>query len=212
MNKLTHAIVAAGLALAGTSALAVNLVTNGSFESDTISGTYAPNFEYETSITGWTVSHPGSVGIVLFNKANYGAFSGAGTGYQGSDGTQAIQLERGEHSISQTLNDLVVGQQYLLSFDYASYLSPPNASFTYTVNGVTNTLTGAYPGWQTQSLVFTAAFASTVLTFASTSLASPNSYPHLDNVSVTAVPEPSAMVMMLAGMLAVGFVAARRRV
>jgi hypothetical protein len=183
-------------------------VTNGSFEADAIAGAFAPNFQSKTSLTGWTLSTNAS--IPLFNKVNYSTFSGGN--YLGSDGAQAIQLELSGQSISQTLA-LTAGQQYVLSFDYGSYVVPPTgAAFTYAVNGVTSTLTGMHPGWQTKTVSFTYNGTDNVLMFTSASLPAPNySYPHLDNISVTAVPEAASSAMMLAGMGALGLLLRRRR-
>ncbi len=198
-------LTAAILSFSSLPAQAADLVNNGSFELDSVSGPY----QYKLTLTGWTVSG-GSSGAVLFDKAAYGTFSGGN--YLGSDGDQAIQLELGGHYIQQTLST-VAGQQYQLTFDYSSYVSPvTGAPFSYTVDGNSSNLTGTLPGWTTETYAFTATSASTVLRFTSNSLPGPNySYPHLDNVSVTAVPEPETYAMLLAGLGALGFLARRRR-
>ena len=73
-------------------------------------------------------------------------------------------------------------------------------------------------GWTPVSFEFTATGPTATLTFESTTtgLSGNGDYPTafgpaLDNVTVTAVPEPSTWVMMLLGFVGVGFVAYRRK-
>src|SRR5262249_43189181 len=71
-------------------------------------------------------------------------------------------------------------------------------------------------GWVTDSFLFTADGTST-LSFRSLTLGpggtldSADYGPALDNVSVTAVPEASTWVMMVAGFLGLGFLTYRRK-
>lgn len=196
MNKITHAIVAAGLALAGTSALAVDLVTNGSFEDAVVSGQWAHQLP-----TGWTFT--GHTPVVFTNT-----YVGGPAGHL----NQGVQLEYHGDTLSQSFST-ALDQAYTLSFMVSGYNSKM-APLGVSVGSSTGSYTGTNGVWTTYTLGFTGTGASMTLTFTNTGTpdGSYGLYPHLDNVSVTAVPEPPAMVMMLAGMLAVGFVAARRRV
>jgi hypothetical protein len=64
-------------------------------------------------------------------------------------------------------------------------------------------------GWASNSFTFVAAETSTSLFFAGGYNA--GHYIGLDNVSVTAVPEPETYAMMLAGLGALGFMGRRRK-
>ena len=72
---------------------------------------------------------------------------------------------------------------------------------------------GSLSGWSLEAFDFIATAASEVLSFLAVGSPAANLPPFalLDGVSLTAVPEPSALAMMLAGFGGLGFVAHRRR-
>jgi hypothetical protein len=74
-------------------------------------------------------------------------------------------------------------------------------SYSFDVTG--HTL--ADPGWIQQQLIVTATGANTILSFVSTSSGYAGMI--IDNVSVTALPEPSTFAMLLAGIGLLGFAA-----
>ena len=195
----------------GASAASAASVVNGSFErgvGDAGLGGFSTLGGGSTSIFGWTVTG-GSVDWI--------------NGYwQAPDGTHSIDLNGVsvggvEQSIATT-----AGQQYLLSFQMsgnpdigsgtrtmqvgAGGASAPY-SYTFTVgpNGHSNM------NWVTDTLRFTATGPTTLISFASTSNGNCCWGPALDNVSISAVPEPTTWAMMFLGMGLIG-VAARRRV
>ena len=185
------------LALVALPTLAnANVVVNGSFEADAQSaGTW--NI---LSLTGWTGS------AELRNNV-------AGTA---SDGVNFVELDTtGNSSIYQTFTGL--SGLYNLSFDYsarpgvAKDSNPIQAWWngalltTVTGNGIGKsdnnwlTLDFLVSGTGNDKLTFTAAGISDSLGGS------------LDNVILTAVPEPETYGMLLAGLGLIGFVARRRR-
>jgi len=174
-----------------------NLVANGSFEADSQS---AGTWNILSSLTGWTGS------AELRNNV-------AGTA---SDGFNFVELDTtGNSSIYQDFTGL--SGLYNLSFDYsarpgvAKDSNPIQAWWngalltTVTSNGIGKsdnnwlTLDFLVSGTGNDKLTFTAAGIS-------------DSYGgSLDNVILTAVPEPETYGMMLAGLGLIGFVARRRR-
>jgi len=118
---------------------------------------------------------------------------------------------------TESLTGLTIGQQYLLTFDYASRAG-------YGVDGLTvsadaNTIfsgTPASTNFTQASAYFTANASTLTLTFAGSLFSAPP-YPQqdynigVDTVSVSAVPEPSTWAMMILGFAGVGFMAYRRR-
>ena len=196
MNFKTALTVAAITLVTGVANAAVNIVNNPEFETPNI-GMPGAGYMYTNVVPNWVVTgNP----TVLFNS----------TYRPVSTGLQAVQIERNGDMLSQNLTT-VNGQQYQLSFDWSTWwLNNTTVSTLEVTSGnVTNPLTGTGTSYSTQSWLFTATSASTTLSFTNLGVTG-TSYPQIDNVSVTAVPEPGTYAMLLAGLAAGGFVAKRR--
>lgn len=182
-----------------------DLVADGDFSSGTI-GT--------STIPGWTAT--GNVDV--FSSASACCHSGdTGTGnfvlFGGGDGANDGQ-------ISQTLTT-VAGTEYQLDFLYGATSSPDGLgtqSIAVTVGSLNTTVVSAL-GQRDFSLVlapltfdFLASGPTTTLTFTNASGALTNSIDGmLDSVSVTAVPEPTSLLMLAAGLGGLGLTRKRRR-
>lgn len=190
--------LAAALALALSPALAApNLVVNGSFEADVIA---ANTWVIQPDITGWT----GAPDIELQNHLE---------GNLPQDGNQLVELDTfGNSAMSQTLN---ATGWVSLSFWYT-----PRIGWGAGTNGVQVSLAGlatvvmqdaaggAVPDWQRfTALVDLGSSGSAVLRFAAVGT-SDMAGGLIDNVSVTAVPEPASAWMALLGLAGLGW---RRR-
>ena len=150
-----------------------------------------------------------------FNNG-FTAANPVGGNYVALDGT-----DYGEGTLSQTVNGLTVGQQYKLSFYWgAGSLNTATAGYDRSIGwdvGVTGAnqpadlteslRTGGYkkegpqPVWIQQTYTFTASSTSEVLAFSTQHFAS--GHPPialLDGVSISAVPEPSAWLLMAGGL------------
>ena len=177
--------------------------TNGGFESSTFSGSFATYWAGSLDLTGWTIEE-GSVDLIN----NY---------WQPSSGDYSLDLSgNGDGVISQAF-DTVVGTTYTVSFDMAGNPDDSDKVKTvqvglsqqplYTFNTTGRTRTDM--GWVTQSFTFTAVATSSTLHFASVQ---DSAYGvALDNISVTAVPEPETYAMRLAGLGLIGTLARRRK-
>lgn len=202
------AVIVAALATAGAWA-DTNLVVNGSFEL----GNFSP-WGYDSAtelvgtsdISGWAVI------------SNSAAWIGPGNpwGLAAPDGTKFLDLTEFRSSgtlaaVRQTIAT-VPGTDYLLTFSLGSQTAfGLPVGVTATAGTASSTFSSSVAGnnlWTTFSLPFTAASSSTVLTLAG---ASGTLYTGLDNVSVVAVPEPSAWMMLLAGCGVVGWASHRNR-
>jgi hypothetical protein len=186
------------LALVTGGAARANLLTNGSFETPVV-GPSAPFGAYEhrngSELSAWTL-FSSYKGIVQFNS-HYAV--GA------SEGEQAIQLEQPGDWVSQTFAS-VIGQAYQLTFDLSTYATPSTMSVAV---GSTSQLFGAPSDvWVPQSIHFVADSTQTVVKFES-AVGFGNQFPQLDNVSVTAVPEPTPLALMVAGLGIVGLLSCR---
>jgi hypothetical protein len=230
-GKLAAALACAA-SLGAFGAHATQLVTNGSFE--TLTNGYGQIGD-NTNATGWTTSGynfvfnstnvssgvTGSSGsVALWTTGNGGVntitASPDGGNFIAADGAYEVG------AVSQTITGLTAGQQYAVSFYMAAaqQTNHTGATTDYWTVGFGNTaLTSntqaashAFSGWQYETMTFTATGTSDVLSFLATG--TPSGVPPfalLDGVSMTAVPEPASITLLLSGVAALAGVAWRRR-
>ena len=169
-----------------------------------------------TDITGWTITG-GGVDLLA-------------SPWDVSDGVRAIDLDRrSPGGIEQTFAT-VIGQAYVVSFDLSGNPGngQPGTGLPFTkqlrvdAGGVSQTYSFDSSGlsieallWQTITFTFLASDTTATLSFNSLSSEQDASYGALiDNVSVSAVPEPSTLLLIgpsfLAGILAVCRLRTRR--
>jgi len=203
--KKINAIALAVVLLAGaTHASAANLVVNGSFEAQTVHSVAGFDTLSGNGLTGWTI---GLRNVDLVSSSFWTP----------SDGNNSLDLNgEGKSSISQVLST-VIGQVYTLSFDLAGnpFGLSPSKGLSVNLGPVglydfdTTGHNAGNMGWTHYTAIFAAVSTSTTLSFASRT--SGNAGPALDNISVSAVPEPETYAMLLAGLGLMGTMARRRR-
>ena len=213
---LTSSAVAALLAISMNPSAHANLVVNGSFEDSSFGapGGYTLGL-VGSAVPGWLI--PSGDGTYPWGLTN-GAF-GSFTPY----GDQFFVLGRydtaTEFTIQQTLTGLTVGSTYNLSFAIASELNCcANAEVSYLSGSSTTsqifsaTNSGTYwTDWSTHSMNFIADSSSVTFQFKDVNPTTNGHDIGLDNVSVTAVPEPETYALFMAGLGLMGFVARRRK-
>ena len=205
---------------------AANLVTNGSFESTT-----ATDKDYFAGkVTGWSggnnltfIDFPGTADDPAKYLTVYGPFpatSPDGGNFVEADGDGGFA-----GAFFQTIDNLVVGKSYTLTFYQAagqqlgftgstteqwqvSFGSDTQFSSLYSLPQ------GGVGPWQQQTMTFTASVASQVLTFLA--VGTPGGTPPISfldgvNLSLSAVPEPASWAMMIGGFGLVGGAMRRRR-
>ena len=201
----------ASLLVAGSAAQAQVIFTDN-FNADRL------GLNKTTFVGGWTVGN-GSVDVIgagpafepgagpgqSGNATNYNYLPGNGN-YIDLDGSSS---DAGMFSKSLTLT---AGTTYVASFQLAgsqrNFTESVTATFGTASTGFTYTQLTPFT---TSTLTFTpTTTGSYLLWFGEPGTGGNNEGLLLDNVSVTAVPEPSTYALMLAGIGAVGFLARRR--
>lgn len=210
--KTTGLIILLLTAVSIPKSLAINFVTDGSFEG--LAGTYGNG----ASIGAWNVV-VGSSNVGVYTPP---AFS---SGANATDGNQAFDLGVGGradgNSISQTLAT-VAGQTYRLSFDWGSEYAKglPGANITVgnlseTISELTRDPGTAYPNqlpWIIHSFSQTfVASGSDLLTFGQPSSPADPWGLALDNIKVESVPDTGSTAL-LALFAVSGLVALRRSI
>ncbi len=243
MTKLNSALAVAAFGLtlsAATGAQATSLITNGSF-STTTNGT--GQIGYNTSANGWTMASSTSYTFIFAagsadttgatgqygNLKLWGPNDGSNNGLPATspDGGNFIASDGAfqQAAIQQTINGLVAGQNYAVSFYWAGaqqsgFTGATTDQWEVSLGGqnlytsVLNDVSEGFSGWQYTTLVFTATSSSELLSFLS--IGTPSGVPPfalLDGVSMTqAVPEPASAAVLLSGLAAfAGFSWYRRR-
>jgi hypothetical protein len=194
--KATH-VTAAALLLSSLSfgASAANLLANGDFEADVgdvADGGYTVVNAGETTINSWTVT---GISVDLIRN-NYGFINNVSVDLSGSPGPGTIS-----QSFAAT-----AGTYYQLTWDY--YKNSSGTDLTVSFGGVDHVYTpvnAITPGsllWQATST------GPSVVAFSG---GAGNAGPTIDNVVLTAVPEPETYAMLLAGLGVIGFLGKRRQ-
>jgi hypothetical protein len=204
-------VLGASILLLVSGQVNASLIVNGGFEDPTIVGPYEHRNGDE--LTGWTLFSTYR-GTVQFDTS-YAAVS---------EGSQAVQIEVPGDWISQSFATLI-GQEYKVSFDLSAYpvYGGPNlgytkcAPFCLSVLGVTaGSASGEFSGisvaYLTHALLFTADSTTSTVKFKNLYDGDGwGNYPHLDNVSVGAVPAPAAVWLFGTGLIGlIGFTKRRK--
>jgi hypothetical protein len=208
-------LVAAAIGAAALGAQAsTNLVSNGSLDGTTGSYVYngAPASvttfygavpEAAGTVADWT----GSFVSITSTSGPWGNPSGL-AGFHAATFGNYIAGVQADGVLSQELT--LAGGTYQLTWSDANRGANQNysVSFMGTTYDTYHTYGGA--GWGTESLTFSTLGGTGLLSFTGgTSFGSTDATSFIDNVSLSAVPEPASMLMMLVGVMSL--VAWRRR-
>ena len=213
MKLLRHlAPLALGLAALGTAH--ANLLLNGGFESPGTPDYIELAGPGNTYVTNW---------VTILSGAEYfrpASIPGLGSAIEGVMVVDVANFDQNNGGIAQTFAT-TAGQQYKLDFfagnsRFGSGYNTGDGIINVQVGSLTTSVaTPTAPSplivWQQISLSFTAlAGPSTTLSFSNLQDAKAH-FAFIDDVRVTAVPEPQTWALLLAGLGIVSTVARRRR-
>lgn len=195
-----------GLALAALARpVRAQINTNGTFESPgfTASPDYykylASNLGTATLIPGWTNTWDGAGAAPSY-------WMKAGGPYDTNIGAGSYGVLLDSHNVLSTTFSVVTGETYAVSFLAKAGVVLASGALQATVNGQSATFTPGTAAFATYSYNFTANTTGSVgLSFQLT-----GGHIALDNVSVSAIPEPSTYAAIF-GATALGLAAWRRR-
>jgi len=199
--KLTLAVSCAAALL--TSAQAANFIINGDFESPVVLGLFLTT----PVLPGWTVS--GNVDVI-------------NSYWQPSQGNQSLDMvgNTGPGTFIEQSFATTPGLSYRLTFDYANNSDAAFARGNVSVTGTASLLStdinhsgsiASNMGYVAFDTVFVTDSAVTTLRYTHLDSSNPsNAGIAFDNVSVTAVPEPSTYAVV-SGLALLGFACWQRR-
>ena len=221
MIKNILVAAAFGAVALGAHAAPADLVSNGGFDSTYTNGSYVYNGVPASVVTNYSGTVPTLAGTVAGWDGTFVSIASGSGPWGNPSGLAHFSASQGgfvagiqaDATLSQSF-DLAAGTYRLTWLDANR---GDNQSYAVSFNGgtvsyldSTDFATTGGTGWKTEQLLFTTTGGSGSLTFAGGTIwGQSDSTSFIDNVHLSAVPEPTSLLLMAMGTL--GLLAWRRR-
>jgi PEP-CTERM motif len=213
MIKNILVAAAFGVAAVAAQATSTNLVANGGFDGTTADYVYnAPPASVTTfygsvpTLAGTVADWSGSFVSITSNSGPWNTPSGL-SGFDASTQGGYIAGVQADGTLTQGLT-LAAGE-YTLTWTTANRGADQTYSVLFNGTQIDQLTTTTSAGWTTESVTFSTLGGTDLSFVGDTSFHDRDATSFIDNVSVTAVPEPTSMLMMAVATL--GLLAWRRR-
>ncbi len=213
MIKNILVAAAFGVAAVAAQASSVNLVSNGSFDGTTGDYIYNASPASVAALGIWVPTQAGTVSgwdgsfvSIASGSGPWGTPAGL-TGFNAATQGGYVAGVQSDGTLTQTLS-LAAGQ-YLLTWTTANRGADQTYSVLFNGTELDQVTTTNGAGWTTESVLFSTTGGGDLSFVGDTHFADRDATSFIDNVSVTAVPEPTSLLMMAVATL--GLLAWRRR-
>lgn len=196
MNSKTHIVTVCALIAFAAAAHANNLLVNGGFENPVIP---VNTYQKLSTLPGWSTTNAGGL---------FEVWSGSFGAIPATEGAQHLEINASlnDQTVLQTVS-VAQGVLTTFSFDYTG--RETDNTFMIDVTGDTSHTSYVHITldplsyysshlWDTFSTDFTPTDSALTITFRGAPTPPLDAGAHIDNVSLTQVPEPSSMALFLA--------------
>jgi hypothetical protein len=213
MIKNIFVAAAFGIAAVAAQASSVNLVSNGGFDGTTGDYVYNASPASVAALGIWVPTQAGTVsgwdGSFVSIASNSGPWNSPNSlsGFDAAAQGGYIAGLQSDGTLTQNLS-LAAGQ-YMLTWTTANRGADQTYSVLFNGEQIDSVSTTIGAGWTTETVFFSTAGGTDLSFVGNTVFNERDATSFIDNVSVTAVPEPTSLLMMAVATL--GLLAWRRR-
>ena len=213
MIKNILVAAAFGVAAIAAQASSANLVSNGAFDGTTGDYVYNASPASVAALGIWVPTAAGTVssweGSFVSIASNSGPWNSPNALFGFNAAAQGGYIAGVQSDGTLTQNLTLAAGDYMLTWTTANRGADQTYSVLFNGEQIDRVSTTTSAGWITETVYFSTAGGSDLSFVGNTTFAQRDATSFIDNVSVTAVPEPTSLLMMAVATL--GLLAWRRR-